>query len=85
MTIKCNSKGDPQPIVYWRKNNQLISKNDSRIKKLSWNTIGIKSVQSRDQGWYMCGSYNEAGLITSSAYLRVVGESMYRIWHLRPI
>ncbi|RDD40847.1 Roundabout-like protein 3 [Trichoplax sp. H2] len=75
VTIKCNSKGDPQPIVYWRKNDQLLKSNDTRVKRLSWNTIGIKLVQTSDQGWYMCGSYNNAGLVTSVAYLRVVEQS----------
>ncbi|EDV26132.1 uncharacterized protein TRIADDRAFT_24180, partial [Trichoplax adhaerens] len=80
VTIKCNSKGDPQPIVYWRKNDQLLKSNDTRVKRLSWNTIGIKLVQTSDQGWYMCGSYNNAGLVTSVAYLRVVGEYLHIIF-----
>ena len=85
LLLSCSSYGYPEPIVYWRRNNQAIA-NSVRVK-LSFvsyllddqqnyvnSTFRILKVLPSDEGNYACIASNDKGTRMSSTNITVKRE-----------
>ncbi|XP_043941249.1 hemicentin-1 [Protopterus annectens] len=71
VTLPCEVKSFPPPIITWAKNMQLISPFSQRHTFLPSGSLKITASRVSDSGIYMCVATNIAGNITQSAKLNV--------------
>lgn len=76
LTIECNARGRPQPIIYWAKsagssntNSAAISQDDFII--LENGNLFIERLSKKYEGTYLCQASNEYGNIETKTYLQV--------------
>ncbi|VDI07959.1 roundabout, axon guidance receptor 1 [Mytilus galloprovincialis] len=69
--LHCDAFGNPQPIVQWYKNGNLLSSDDPRIQQKSSNTLQISGLRVSDTGMYSCKASSETGETTWIASLVV--------------
>ncbi|XP_014070694.1 roundabout homolog 2 isoform X12 [Salmo salar] len=77
-TFPCETKGNPQPAVFWQKegSQNLLFPNqpqqpNSRFSVSSSGDLTISSVQRTDAGYYICQALTVAGSILAKAQLEV--------------
>ncbi|XP_027866862.1 matrix-remodeling-associated protein 5 isoform X1 [Xiphophorus couchianus] len=62
VTLQCNAKGDPVPVVTWMSpKNRPISNAIDRYKVLKDGTLLVQNVQQFDEGNYTCMARNSVG------------------------
>ena len=88
VSFKCTADGIPQPVIVWRKNEQLLL-NTSRVTIVSsqesngfhtnyistTSVITIKDLRGNDNGSYSCGAHNGVkteSVVTTLYILQVV-------------
>ncbi|KAG5675348.1 hypothetical protein PVAND_005258 [Polypedilum vanderplanki] len=68
--LYCSVTGDPQPQIYWRKENGNIPHGRAEILDGDKSLV-IKGVIASDEGTYICEAHNSVGQISSKAQLIV--------------
>ncbi|KAJ3588698.1 hypothetical protein NHX12_009552 [Muraenolepis orangiensis] len=74
-TFPCETKGKPQPTVFWQREG---SQGDSRVSVSLSGEMTIRSVQRSDAGYYTCQALTVAGSILAKAQLEVADASKDR-------
>ncbi|XP_078406985.1 myotilin-like isoform X5 [Cetorhinus maximus] len=73
--LECQVTGEPQPIIFWRKDHEMIKRNTDRISLYHSNdgkvSLEIFPVDKRDAGWYTVSAQNEAGSTICTARLDI--------------
>ncbi|XP_070294470.1 roundabout homolog 2-like [Salvelinus sp. IW2-2015] len=85
-TFPCETKGNPQPAVFWQKegSQNLLFPNqpqqpNSRFSVSSSGDLTISAVQRADAGYYICQALTVAGSILAKAQLEVTDGEACRI------
>uniref|UniRef100_A0A9J8AZA6 Ig-like domain-containing protein n=1 Tax=Cyprinus carpio carpio TaxID=630221 RepID=A0A9J8AZA6_CYPCA len=78
--LECRVVGMPQPLIYWKKDNDTIPHSVDRVS-MHQDTTGyvcllIQPTRKEDAGWYTVSAKNEAGIISCTARLDIYGESV---------
>uniref|UniRef100_A0A9J8B3V9 Myopalladin n=1 Tax=Cyprinus carpio carpio TaxID=630221 RepID=A0A9J8B3V9_CYPCA len=78
--LECRVVGMPQPLIYWKKDNDTIPHSKDRVS-MHQDTTGyvcllIQPTRKEDAGWYTVSAKNEAGIISCTARLDIYGESV---------
>lgn len=78
--LECRVMGMPQPVIYWKKDNDTISHSMERLS-MHQDTTGyvcllIQPTRKEDAGWYTVSAKNEAGITSCTARLDI-----YAQWH----
>ena len=71
VTLQCEVRGEPQPIVQWYKNGDLIIESEY-FQIVGDQSLKILGLVGLDAGIYQCMASNLAGNIQSSAELKVI-------------
>ncbi|XP_070624675.1 hemicentin-1 isoform X2 [Bos indicus] len=71
VTLPCEVKGLPPPIITWAKETQLISPFSPRHTFLPSGSMKITETRVSDTGMYLCVATNIAGNVTQSVKLNV--------------
>ncbi|OWK57262.1 Hemicentin-1 [Lonchura striata] len=74
VTLPCEVRSLPPPIITWAKEMQLISPFSPRHTFLPSGSMKISETQVSDNGMYICVATNIAGNVTQSVKLSVHGE-----------
>uniref|UniRef100_A0A4W5KIH3 Roundabout guidance receptor 2 n=1 Tax=Hucho hucho TaxID=62062 RepID=A0A4W5KIH3_9TELE len=84
-TFPCETKGNPQPTVFWQRegSQDLLfpsqpAQGDSRVSVSVSGELTISSVQRSDAGYYTCQALTVAGSILAKAQLEVADASKDR-------
>ena len=83
--ILCTVRGNPPPIVRWRKNGEIVFPDDPRIKVATNTTsdetvlseLTITSVTRDDNGTYEYEAFDKLGDLRKSSRLLVLGKIFY--------
>lgn len=69
-------KGNPEPVIYWRKNGQTMDlSNSKRVRIVDGGNLVIQDARHGDEGRYQCVAENVVGIRESTvAILKVHGE-----------
>ncbi|XP_041741953.1 roundabout homolog 2 isoform X4 [Coregonus clupeaformis] len=85
VTFPCETKGNPQPTVFWQRegSQDLLfpsqpAQGDSRVSVSVSGELTISSVQRSDAGYYTCQALTVAGSILAKAQLEVADASKDR-------
>uniref|UniRef100_A0A9J8CU99 Myopalladin n=1 Tax=Cyprinus carpio carpio TaxID=630221 RepID=A0A9J8CU99_CYPCA len=83
--LECRVVGMPQPLIYWKKDNDTIPHSKDRVS-MHQDTTGyvcllIQPTRKEDAGWYTVSAKNEAGIISCTARLDIYGESYFYIFY----
>ncbi|XP_048760798.2 titin homolog isoform X6 [Ostrea edulis] len=73
LTLQCQIKGSPAPVILWRKDGRLIG-NTADFKQTYQNNIAllkIQEVMDQDGGCYECVARNSFGAVSSSCAIMV--------------
>uniref|UniRef100_A0AAV2KJD2 ADAMTS-like protein 1 n=1 Tax=Knipowitschia caucasica TaxID=637954 RepID=A0AAV2KJD2_KNICA len=70
LELKCNTLGNPPPIVKWTRNGKGLNYN-GRIFTLSTGSLKILLPSKQDEGLYTCTARNRLGAATLSSWLKV--------------
>jgi len=82
ITIECNARGKPTPVIYWAKSTQmpnLLSEKNSRQNAASQDdfiilengNLFIERLSKKYEGTYLCQATNEHGSIETKTHLQV--------------
>jgi len=74
--IICKVIGHPHPTVEWRKDGDVINKNEARMQMNHYgkqHSLSIESVQKEDYGSYKCGATNYLG--SAEAIQQISGKA----------
>ncbi|XP_051508283.1 myopalladin-like isoform X2 [Myxocyprinus asiaticus] len=80
--LECRVVGMPQPVIYWKKDNDTIPHSKDRIS-MHQDTTGyvcllIQPTRKEDAGWYTVSAKNEAGIISCTARLDIYERNQRR-------
>lgn len=69
-------KGTPEPLVWWKKNNQRLEiEHSKRIRIVDGGNLAIQDARQSDEGEYQCVAKNAVGTRESKVVqLKVNGE-----------
>ncbi|XP_037533776.1 myopalladin [Nematolebias whitei] len=78
--LECRVAGTPPPLIFWKKDNETISKTKDRIS-MSQDATGyvcllIQPTTKDDAGWYTVAARNDAGVVSCTCRLDI-----YAQWH----
>ncbi|XP_017279809.1 myopalladin isoform X2 [Kryptolebias marmoratus] len=78
--LECRVVGMPPPVIFWKKDNETISKTKDRIS-MSQDATGyvsllIQPTTKDDAGWYTVAAKNDAGVVSCTCRLDI-----YAQWH----
>uniref|UniRef100_A0A672SS61 Myopalladin n=1 Tax=Sinocyclocheilus grahami TaxID=75366 RepID=A0A672SS61_SINGR len=78
--LECRVVGMPQPLIFWKKDNDTIPHSKDRVS-MHQDTTGyvcllIQPTRKEDAGWYTVSAKNEAGIISCTARL-----DLYAQWY----
>ncbi|XP_015235562.1 PREDICTED: myopalladin isoform X2 [Cyprinodon variegatus] len=78
--LECRVAGMPPPAIFWKKDNETISKTKSRMS-MNQDTTGyvcllIHPTTKDDAGWYTVSAKNDAGVVSCTCRLDI-----YAQWH----
>jgi roundabout, axon guidance receptor 2 len=85
ITIECNARGKPQPVIYWAKSTQMASSASSSSNLVAEKRQGnaddfiilengnlfIERLSKKYEGTYLCQASNEYGNTETKTYLQV--------------
>jgi hypothetical protein len=86
ITIECNARGRPQPVIYWAKSTHvpmsnsgvssaLAGKSSTNVQEdfliLENGNLFIEQLSKKYEGTYLCQATNEYGSIEAKTYLQV--------------
>ncbi|XP_043111630.1 myopalladin isoform X2 [Puntigrus tetrazona] len=76
--LECRVAGMPQPLIYWKKDNDTIPHSRDRVS-MHQDTTGyvcllIQPTRKEDAGWYTVSAKNEAGIISCTARLDIYAQ-----------
>uniref|UniRef100_A0A8C2J9M1 Myopalladin n=1 Tax=Cyprinus carpio TaxID=7962 RepID=A0A8C2J9M1_CYPCA len=76
--LECRVVGMPQPLIYWKKDNDTIPHSVDRVS-MHQDTTGyvcllIQPTRKEDAGWYTVSAKNEAGIISCTARLDIYAQ-----------
>ncbi|XP_026133568.1 myopalladin-like isoform X2 [Carassius auratus] len=76
--LECRVVGMPQPLIYWKKDNDTISHSVDRVS-MHQDTTGyvclmIQPTRKEDAGWYTVSAKNEAGIVSCTARLDIYAQ-----------
>uniref|UniRef100_A0A087XWW9 Myopalladin n=1 Tax=Poecilia formosa TaxID=48698 RepID=A0A087XWW9_POEFO len=78
--LECRVAGMPPPAIFWKKDNETISKTKSRISMTQDSTgyvcLLIHPTTKDDAGWYTVSAKNDAGVVSCTCRLDI-----YAQWH----
>ncbi|XP_071337508.1 myopalladin isoform X2 [Trachinotus anak] len=78
--LECRVVGMPHPVIYWKKDNDTITKTKDRISMTQDATgyvcLLIQPTTKDDAGWYTVSAKNEAGIVSCTCRLDI-----YAQWH----
>ncbi|KAM9726570.1 myopalladin isoform 2-T2 [Menidia menidia] len=78
--LECRVRGMPPPVIFWKKDNETISKTKDRISMTQDSTgyvcLLIQPTRKDDAGWYTVSAKNEAGVVSCTCRLDI-----YAQWH----
>ncbi|XP_041803214.1 myopalladin isoform X2 [Chelmon rostratus] len=78
--LECRVVGMPPPLIFWKKDNETISKTKDRISMTQDATgyvcLLIQPTTKDDAGWYTVSAKNEAGIVSCTCRLDI-----YAQWH----
>ncbi|XP_070771966.1 myopalladin [Enoplosus armatus] len=78
--LECRVVGMPPPVIFWKKDNDTISKTKDRISMTQDATgyvcLLIQPTTKDDAGWYTVSAKNEAGIVSCTCRLDI-----YAQWH----
>ncbi|XP_051869535.1 myotilin [Pristis pectinata] len=73
--LECQVTGEPWPIIFWRKDHEMIKHSTDRIRIYQTNEgkVGLEifPVDKHDGGWYTVSAQNEAGSTICTARLDI--------------
>lgn len=84
--LECASpKGQPEPIVFWKKNGQKLDiEHSKRIRIVDGGNLAIQDARQGDEGQYQCIAKNIVGIRESApAFLKVHGNFESIRWMLK--
>ncbi|XP_057183523.1 myopalladin-like isoform X1 [Triplophysa rosa] len=78
LRLECRVMGMPQPVIYWKKDNDTISHSKERLS-MHQDTTGyvcllIQPTRKEDAGWYTVSAKNEAGITSCTARLDIYAQ-----------
>ncbi|KAM6997218.1 myopalladin [Tautogolabrus adspersus] len=78
--LECRVMGMPPPVIFWKKDNDSISKTKERVSMTQDATgyvcLLIQPTTKDDAGWYTVSAKNEAGIVSCTCRLDI-----YAQWH----
>ncbi|XP_061601940.1 LOW QUALITY PROTEIN: myopalladin [Cololabis saira] len=78
--LECRVVGMPPPVIYWKKDNETITKAKDRIGMTQDATgyvcLLIQGTTKDDAGWYTVSAKNDAGIVSCTCRLDI-----YAQWH----
>ncbi|XP_041866382.1 myopalladin isoform X2 [Melanotaenia boesemani] len=78
--MECRVLGMPPPVIFWKKDNETISKTKDRISMTQDATgyvcLLIQPTTKDDAGWYTVSAKNDAGVVSCTCRLDI-----YAQWH----
>lgn len=61
----CSVTGDPQPSIFWMRNNEIIDVNKDKYKVMDNGSLLIENIEESDRGYYECMAKNADGEVKS--------------------
>uniref|UniRef100_UPI00398F5FD4 myotilin-like isoform X9 n=1 Tax=Pristiophorus japonicus TaxID=55135 RepID=UPI00398F5FD4 len=87
--LECQVTGEPQPIIFWRKDHEMIKHNTDRISLYHGNEgkVGLEifPVDKCDAGWYTVSAQNEAGSTICTARLDIAAWPVKQGLNIKPL
>ncbi|XP_023281630.1 myopalladin-like [Seriola lalandi dorsalis] len=78
--LECRVVGMPPPVIFWKKDNDTVTKTKQRISMTQDATgyvcLLIQPTTKDDAGWYTVSAKNEAGIVSCTCRLDI-----YAQWH----
>ena len=72
INITCKVKGNPAPLVTWKKSYGALR---GTVKKIqAGTTLSISDVRKQDVGYYICSAKNSVGSSSDTFILSVTGK-----------
>lgn len=65
MTLTCNATGNPEPVLSWFKDENLVNSSNRISFSADSKLLTITTVKRTDSGKYLCFAHNEVGNATS--------------------
>ena len=65
MTLTCNATGNPEPVLSWFKDENLVNSSNRISFSADSKLLTITTVKRTDSGKYLCFVHNEVGNATS--------------------
>ena len=72
-SLQCDAKGDPIPLVTWKKDGQKLQESNTTRSFL------IANIELSDAGNYVCTAKNRAGSVSQNILLRVTRCKYYLV------
>ncbi|XP_067852363.1 myotilin-like isoform X4 [Heptranchias perlo] len=87
--LECQVTGEPQPVIFWKKDHEMIEHNTNRISLYHSNDgkVGLEifPVDKHDAGWYTVSGQNEAGSTICTARLDIAAWPVKQVPNTRPL
>ncbi|XP_072368426.1 myotilin-like isoform X5 [Scyliorhinus torazame] len=87
--LECQVTGEPEPIIFWRKDHEMIKHNTDRISLYhsSDGKVGLEifPVDKSDAGWYTVSGQNEAGSAICTARLDIAAWPVKQVPNTKPL
>ncbi|XP_041644955.1 myopalladin isoform X2 [Cheilinus undulatus] len=78
--LECRVVGMPPPVIFWKKDNETVSKTTDRVimsqDETGYVCLLIQRTTKDDAGWYTVSAKNEAGIVACTCRLDI-----YAQWH----
>ena len=73
VTLPCEAKGFPQPVITWYKDERLIEEDRKHFGK---NDLILKESEFKDRGFFTCKAENLLGIAEVSTNVTVKGKNV---------
>ncbi|XP_069754607.1 myotilin-like isoform X2 [Narcine bancroftii] len=87
--LECQVAGEPRPIIFWRKDHEMIKHSTERIRIYHTNEgkfgLEIFPVDKSDGGWYTVSAQNEAGSTICTARLDIAAWPVKHVSNTRSL